>query len=904
MTDKAGEPSRGASRLVGGIGHGGSLVSPSEAEKRANVSAVSASTSAHFISSPAVIPTVAANNNTPTSTTAATTTTPKLRSCVVCRSRKVRCDKQSPCSNCRRAGIPCVIPSTDRPPRWARRLERFAHNAAAGERTAAAVDPPTAQVMERLRNLESLVKDLSGQLEQAHAIYNPSTGNSPASSTNDRDGEHQTATPFTTSSGLHSQFGRLVLNDAGRSRYVSSGFWSRVNDELDEIKMEAQHLAEVDPDSTENEDRQGSSPASYELERTPSERHAFLFRHNLNSPGPDPRGLHPLPSQVPFLLDIFSENINAAVQIVHMPTINKMARHSRGSGSTPMTPSNEALMFAIYYAAITSMEDDDVMNNFGSAKAELSLKYRLGFEHAAARADFFNTPDIVLVQAFAIFLLLVRLNDSPRFVWMMTGLVIRMAQSLGLQRDGSHFKHLAPYEVDTRRRVWYALCSLDVRASEDQGTDFTIQQGSFDTKLPLNINDDDIDVDTTETPIEREGITDRTVSIVTMEISNISRRMITPGVGLEEQNRLISTIYATLEDRYLKFSTEVGNIVHWVLAVTTRLVCAKLTLFTHLPVLFSSPGENLSDEIRNKLLIAAIEVAEFNHALNSEKASRQWRWIYQTYTHWHAIVYILIDICRRPWSSLVERAWIALHSPWLIPAKSKLDRGLQTWVPLRKLMFKARQHRDAELERLRGDESAARQLEIDDRNLPVPSTVGSVSASTAADISRGKWRRLVGISEISQDNTFTETRTLPSFELTNSAQDFLGSPGVGLNNAVTADAAPQPIYSSMTPFPMHASGPPATSDAMAVDHLLSNGPQYNVFSETPLDWSDGHPENNGLLGWFWADSDPNMDIFADVGIDSMDFNADLDGAMDWHSWVESAKGMEMDAHTNASRPNR
>ncbi|KAJ1329919.1 RNA polymerase II-specific transcription factor-like protein [Microdochium nivale] len=40
----------------------------------------------------------------------------KSRSCAVCRSRKVRCDKLSPCTNCRRAGIACVVPQPDRLP--------------------------------------------------------------------------------------------------------------------------------------------------------------------------------------------------------------------------------------------------------------------------------------------------------------------------------------------------------------------------------------------------------------------------------------------------------------------------------------------------------------------------------------------------------------------------------------------------------------------------------------------------------------------------------------------------------------------------------------------------------------------------------------------------------------------
>lgn len=114
-------------------------------------------------------------------------------------------------------------------------------------------------------------------------------------------------------------------------------------------------------DSDTSEDEPASAPLAQtqEFQRAPSERHSFLFSHNLGSPSPDLRELHPLPSQVPFLLNIFFENVNTVFQIVHGPTISKMVRDSRNDG-TSLTPANEALMFSIYYSAITSMEEDDV----------------------------------------------------------------------------------------------------------------------------------------------------------------------------------------------------------------------------------------------------------------------------------------------------------------------------------------------------------------------------------------------------------------------------------------------------------------------------------------------------------------------------------------------------------------
>jgi len=95
--------------------------------------------------------------------------------------------------------------------------------------------------MERLRSLEDLVKELRGQLQQANAAASstgsgPSAANSPDYPTQNPYAEHQedaTANPAT--SNLHNRFGRLVLQDASRAHYISSGFWSRVDDEVGRV---------------------------------------------------------------------------------------------------------------------------------------------------------------------------------------------------------------------------------------------------------------------------------------------------------------------------------------------------------------------------------------------------------------------------------------------------------------------------------------------------------------------------------------------------------------------------------------------------------------------------------------------------------------------------------------------
>ncbi|KIV81118.1 hypothetical protein PV11_08565 [Exophiala sideris] len=837
--------------------------------------------------------------------------TPKLRSCTICRSRKVRCDKQTPCSNCRRAGIACVVPSADLPPRWARRLQRLSNNASTPNALPPHVaDPGVDRLMERLRSLEDLVKELRGQLEQANAAASstgsgPSAANSPDYPTQNPNTKHQEgASAIPATSSLHNRFGRLVLQDASRAHYISSSFWSRVDDELNVLKLDAHTLAEDEFDSSEEEELSSRMPShALEFEQRPWDRHAFLFRHNLSATPSSLHDFHPLPSQIAFLLDVYSENVNVFFGIIHVPTVTQLVRQLRSSGLTSLTPSNEALMFSIYYAAMTSMEEDDAMINFGCSQADLSLRYRLGLEHALARADFLNVPDIILIQALAIFICLARRCDSPRYVWMMTGLVIRMAQYLGLHRDGGHFGHLTPFEIHMRRRVWWSLGMLDLRTSEDQGTDLAIAQGSFDTEIPSNINDADISPESESMPPDRHGVTDMSFVRISAGVTALMRQMIDPGVrqGVAGLNRLLNEIYQKFEQEYLHHANESGNIAYWVASTVARMVMGKMTLIVFLPGLFSPSSEQISLEICTKLLISAIEVAEYNHALNAEPACRHWRWLYQVHTHWHAIVYLLIEVSRRPWSPIIERAWVALHSSWLMPTHAPKDKNPRIWVPLRGLMNKARMHRVAELNRLRADPRAAALLESEDQKLPVPASPGAIPNGASSDFFRNRWRQLVQkpVSRTPLSGVSTGEGLKPSTHTAYTSLPTTGTMSTFTEGNAASNMTFGPTYSSTGDHQTgQLSGAGDTSGlgtriGMGTAPPLGLGnsaaPTYNTFPTISADWSDVGTMGAGLAPWLWVDIEPMVDS----NVDFMDANVDLDFEdVNWYEWVKSAGAIE------------
>ncbi len=102
----------------------------------------------------------------------------KARSCVICANRKVRCDKQYPCGRCQRAGVTCVLPSIDHRPRWARQLVGTPGSAAGiPSRRSAHAGVTADRVADRLKILESLVQELSGELDHARATSSTAASN-------------------------------------------------------------------------------------------------------------------------------------------------------------------------------------------------------------------------------------------------------------------------------------------------------------------------------------------------------------------------------------------------------------------------------------------------------------------------------------------------------------------------------------------------------------------------------------------------------------------------------------------------------------------------------------------------------------------------------------------------------
>jgi len=712
------------------------------------------------------------------------------RSCVVCRKRKVRCDKHMPCGNCRKANIQCVFPAPGRAPRRPRPKDPNAPPKQASDREV--------ELMKRLRKLEGIVEDLSGQIEvetgkhptsndgspvaTADSALDAATRRVPQSDPGDASKEKRRSLDFGVSSptiGVRRDFGRLVVNDKGRTKYVSNAFWAKVNDEINELKAQTQQLSDLDTDLSDNED----SPETHEYAEQ-GDHHSFVLGYR--SSDVDLSTLHPPQAQVPFLWQIYVDNIDPLIKILHVPTMSKNVRDLRHN-MKDIPPAMEALLFSIYYAAVTSMEPAEVLSSLGVEKSILINQFRFACEQSLAKADFLTSTDIVVAQALALFLVLVRRHDETRFAWTLTAVLVRIAQSMGLHREGTSFVGLKPFEIEMRRRLWWALCVIDLRGAEDQGTELSIAEGSFDTRMPLNINDVDISPESTDFPEEREGPTDTSFCLVRFEMCEYARKVFIAHSGIEssvqdnlgtiaEREGMLETLHQRIESKYFSESLDKDKYpLHWTAMTMHRLIMAKIRLMMYQALLSTSDSELvLSQEMQDRVFLAAVDLVEYTKVLNSDPKCRQWRWLFQTYTQWHAVAFVLVQVIRKPWSASIERGWQALSATFTDPEPTEsttVALHAAIWIPMRKLMIKARRHREKELIRLRADPEAARQLDLAEYDRTLPASFRHLSASMRISQAQEKWRKLVG-----REGLDPRTEQAPSSSNASSSEGSSGTP--------------------------------------------------------------------------------------------------------------------------------
>lgn len=113
--------------------------------------------------------------------------------------------------------------------------------------------------------------------------------------------------------------------------------------------------------------------------------------------------LYPPPVHLFKLWQKFLENINPLSKIVHAPTLQQKLVEAAGDLENVSKATN-ALMFAIFFSAVSSLTEAECTDLFAETKSSLLTRYHLGTSKALIEARFLQCSDLAVLQAFVLYL--------------------------------------------------------------------------------------------------------------------------------------------------------------------------------------------------------------------------------------------------------------------------------------------------------------------------------------------------------------------------------------------------------------------------------------------------------------------------------------------------------------------
>ncbi|KAI0539224.1 hypothetical protein GGR58DRAFT_512452 [Xylaria digitata] len=371
-------------------------------------------------------------------------------SCNLCRRRKLRCDRNHPCSTCEKRGIgsSCTYVASNAP------------------------STPPADVQDRLRHLENLVVSYMNQNEGADL-----------------------SVLAQSSPSIQEPDGSIALADVGslkssstETKYQDQTHWNSILDAITELKEDLSESDDPKP-----------APLTPELPSINSLDSPLLYgckrctKEEILAAVPAKEFADCLVSECFEMLELAS------------CTYASFWEHPQDVPIMWL-----GLLFSILSIAINFREFDAEQVQSGSQLdcIAFSTSYREKTVQCLVLGQYTRCGPYVietLLHHFAAEFM--RRRDVNNEAWLILSTTVHLAMRMGYHRDPDHFKSISPFEGESRRRLWAMLYHLgfatDIATSGQLGLPRLINDAFIDTAEPRNLFDSDFDVNSTELPPSR-----------------------------------------------------------------------------------------------------------------------------------------------------------------------------------------------------------------------------------------------------------------------------------------------------------------------------------------------------------------------------------------------------------------
>ncbi|KAH7082964.1 hypothetical protein BKA63DRAFT_140631 [Paraphoma chrysanthemicola] len=581
-----------------------------------------------------------------------------LFACIRCAERKVKCDRQQPCSACIKHSKECVF-NPSKPPRKRNRRIKIQ------------------SLIDQLNHYEVLLQKNGILPAQSPNTTHADSGVPISRSDTSRPEKTHPSLPF------------VVLGDPVISStistpsdlpftYVENHLWRRV---IEESHDPGESADRSDMTSEESDDDQ-----------------RFVLTSHVN-PSNKPR--HPPSEKMRQLWEIFVENVDPLTKVVHVPTLRPVV-HKAFHDTQVISRSLEALLFSIYGAAIMSLKDAECQDRFLESRRSLLSRYTSAARKALSRARFMETTNLMVLQALLLHLFAVRDIYAPRAVYSMTGVAVRIAQTMGLDRDGTSLG-LSPFETELRRRIWWQIKLHDFRTAELCGlAKFRdLDLGAESPRFPTNLDDDQLHPGMTSLVGEVDKVTDVLFVVFRCEMTNFAASRVAEfrkqgkdpsmwALHTQDQSakaRAFTELQDTLESKYLRYC-DPSRPLHLLTMLVGRYGMNVVKFLTNHPRKWISLEQTPVEEKR-LVWDVSINLLEQHDMVQSNPMLKSFSWHATYFQQWHAFIHVLDVLRAEPFTKDAVKAWKIIGNTYENTPAMSLDMKKPLHIAVSKLCLKA-----------------------------------------------------------------------------------------------------------------------------------------------------------------------------------------------------------------------
>ncbi|KAE8548948.1 hypothetical protein EYB25_009331 [Talaromyces marneffei] len=369
---------------------------------------------------------------------------------------------------------------------------------------------------------------------------------------------------------------------------------------------------------------------------------------------------HPHAQVISFLWWKYLEVVDPVLKIFHTTSIQRLVVDAI-SGQKGLTMGENFLMFSIYYASVVVMSTSECFKEVKEERQVLLERYRIRLDQFLSLSDFMETADLAVLQAFVIYLAIGTYDVNGPDVHSMVGLAVGRAIKLGLHRDGEGLG-VPLFETEMRRRLWWQICTLDVRTAQDHRSDPCILEHSFNTKLPANISDVSLDPDMSKYPAIMHQRTEMLFSLVQFELEYFLRQVAFSDKFVQENSytalpysrirKAIDLFQERIQKQYISHcdpSIPLG----FMMINLGQLVIEKMRL---------KARKSSEDHGRNQEQVGiCIRISQIAHRMRAHEKGQKWLWLLERQLELDALTFLLTYLCGETEGANVELTWEAVN---------------------------------------------------------------------------------------------------------------------------------------------------------------------------------------------------------------------------------------------------